>query len=209
MSKELCTALRNNNCNNNETLTPIQQNMRKCILTYDDSSCAVCISLSDRSSILQTARGLKSSLRITSSLDVYIWINNDTIVTPPSSLCAKKWTKNIFQLIVSVKKYWKDWKLRCSMVRWWKRDGTITRWLKHGDTMMKTRWCDGISSFHHRTIVISPLYHRVFTIVPSHFPHRAIEFSPSKHRVFIIVPSPSGCHEQWYIKMDAFIMLYY
>jgi hypothetical protein len=65
---------------------------------------------------------------------------------------------------------------RCTMIRWWKRDGTKIRWCK-------TRWYDDEN--------VRLLYHRVFTIVPSHFHHRAIAFSPSYHRVSSIAFSLS------------------
>jgi hypothetical protein len=81
---------------------------------------------------------------------------------------------------------------RCTMERWWKRDGT----------MMKTQWYvrwwyrDGaivlcyiaFSPSYHRVFTIVPSRHRVFIIVPSRFHHRAIAFSQSYHCVFIIVP---------------------
>jgi hypothetical protein len=45
------------------------------------------------------------------------------------------------------------------------------------------------SRFHDRIIAFSPPFHRVFTIVTSRFCLLSIAFSPSYHRVFNIVPS--------------------
>jgi hypothetical protein len=84
---------------------------------------------------------------------------------------------------------------RCTMIRWWKRDGTIVRGWKHDDTMMKTRWYDGeivmawyniaFSPPYHLGIALSPSNHRVFTIVPSCFHDRLIAPLRFHHRTIV------------------------
>ena len=102
---------------------------------------------------------------------------------------------------------------RCTMVRWWKRNGTMTRWWKDNGAMVKSRWYDGtmaetrwyteFSSSYHRvfTIVQSCFHHRVFiiapscfTIIPSRFHHCTIAFSLSYHRVFYGIPLGPLCY---------------
>jgi hypothetical protein len=102
---------------------------------------------------------------------------------------------------------------RCTIVRWWKRDGTMVkarwydgenamvRWWKRDGAIVRTRWHDGeqaivrwwkhdgaMGRWWKRDGTITLRFHHC-AIAPSRFHHRVIAFSSSYHRVFTIVPS--------------------